>query len=79
MHQKMKGKKNSRLYTLLPGLDVTRLFISLTAGAGTRCMEPSLFISNPVISRFLTVMKQIVREIAAAIRDSMFWEVETGG
>ena len=30
-------------YTLLPGLDVTRLFISLTAGAGTRCMEPSLF------------------------------------
>ena len=46
-----KGKKNSRLYTLLPGLDVTRLFISLTAGAGTRCMEPSLFISNPVISR----------------------------
>jgi hypothetical protein len=39
---------SSRLYTLLPGLDVTRLFISLTAGAGTRCMEPSLFISNPV-------------------------------
>ena len=33
---------------LTPGLDNTRLFISLTAGAGTRCMEPSLFISNPV-------------------------------
>ena len=29
----------------LPGLDVTRLFISLTAGAGTRCM--SLLSSSP--------------------------------
>ena len=45
-------RENSRLYTLLPGLDVTRLFISLTAGAGTRCMEPSLFISNPVFHSF---------------------------
>ena len=34
---------------LRPGLDKTRLFISLTAGAGTRCMSirsspPSLFL-----------------------------------
>ena len=33
---------------LRPGLDKTRLFISLTAGAGTRCM--SLLSSSPTLS-----------------------------
>ena len=32
---------------LRPGLDKTRLFISLTAGAGTRCM--SLLSSSPIL------------------------------
>ena len=31
----------------MPGLDNTRLFMSLTAGAGTRCLVSSLFISKP--------------------------------
>jgi hypothetical protein len=41
--QNNKPKKDSKLLT--PGLDNTRLFISLTAGAGTRCM--SLLSSSP--------------------------------
>ena len=35
----------NRFYCLKPGLDWTRLFMSLTAGAGTRCM--SLLSSSP--------------------------------
>ena len=35
---------------LTPGLDNTRLFISLTAGAGTRCM--SLLSSSPSLISF---------------------------
>ena len=31
---------DGRFSCLKPGLDWTRLFISLTAGAGTRCMSP---------------------------------------
>ena len=42
---------SSHLETLLtPGLDNTRLFMSLTAGAGTRCM--SLLSSSPSLGSF---------------------------
>ena len=54
------------LNTLLPGLDVTRLFISLTAGAGTRCMEPSLkarFVQQ-INSLKLSVTEGLERELS---------------
>ena len=37
-----------RFSCLTPGLDWTRLFMSLTAGAGTRCM--SLLPDSPTLS-----------------------------
>ena len=46
--RRVQTRLSSSLFSCLqPGLDWTRLFMSLTAGAGTRCMESSLFISNP--------------------------------
>ena len=42
---------SSRRVLMTPGLDYTQLFISLTAGAGTRCM--SLLSSSPSLFTFL--------------------------
>jgi len=52
-----KTKKQNEKDTLLlaPGLDNTRLFISLSAGAGTRCM--SLSFSSPNLSFWFGEMK----------------------
>jgi len=43
------AKSYGRFSCLKPGLDWTRLFISLTAGAGTRCM--SLLRDSPTLSQ----------------------------
>ena len=40
-------EKEKDIKLFRPGLDNTRLFISLTAGAGTRCM--SLLSSSPIL------------------------------
>ena len=42
---------------LRPGLDNTRLFMSLTAGAGTRCM--SLLSSSPILMTHASVTGQV--------------------
>jgi len=41
----------NRFSCIAPGVDWTRLFLSLTAGAGTRCM--SLLTSLPTLSSVL--------------------------
>ena len=43
----------NRFSCLKPGLDWTRLFMSLTAGAGTRCM--SLLPDSPTLVYFISL------------------------
>ena len=52
--QTRRQKENRN--TVTPGLDNTRLFIGLTAGAGTRCM--SLLSSSPSLRRLMKEMKK---------------------
>ena len=47
-YEKPRGKRRTSTF-LTPGLDNTRLFISFTAGAGTRCMSP---LSPPPSQRY---------------------------
>ena len=48
------GRTTDTLST--PGLDNTRLFISFTAGAGTRCM--SLLSSSPSLETYLEMKEE---------------------
>ena len=51
---------------ITPGLDWTRLFMSLTAGAGTRCM--SLLPDSPTLVYFISLDELEVRVIRKKMR-----------
>ena len=53
-----RGQELCAYDLLTPGLDNTRLFLSLTAGAGTRCM--SLLSSSPNLSSDHTLGPRII-------------------
>ena len=58
MKSNERDPRASRLLT--PGLDNTRLFLSLTAGAGTRCM--SLLSSSPNLNSLSLMCYSLVDE-----------------
>ena len=47
---------------LTPGLDNTRLFMSLTAGAGTRCMSLLFHLIHPLDYRQATAAREWKRK-----------------
>ena len=62
-------KRNPRASRLLtPGLDNTRLFLSLTAGAGTRCMSLP-FSWNQLLSHS-RIVQALVKEFSLEFCDN---------
>merc|ERR1711879_735421 len=55
--------KRKAISHLQPGLDWTRLFMSLTAGAGTRCMSLLLTSPNHLSPNALLIWFGDIREI----------------